>query len=276
MSNLRIVYNNVSDRSSVVASSTAGTLVASNVLTDRKSDTWRSVGTSATLTFTYATAEFVGCVITPFCNLTSGATIRVRTYTETSDPTPIEDSGVVAACASTPLGLWEWGNVPLGVNAYSYGGANYGRVWFNTQPVKKVVVDIVDTSNTSGYIELSRVVMGGYFSPENDAELDASTEVIETSKSERNDATDLITDLGGKSKKISFNLSHMTPSDRNSVTNILKGNGVSRPIFLSLYPNSTDPSEEQLYQIWGKLSQQSSVTMAYWNAYSTTITIEES
>ena len=276
MSNhLRIVYNNSADRSTISASTTAGVLVATNMLTDRKSDTWRSTGGTATITMTFASAEFVGCVATPFCNLTSAATFRVRTYTEVADSVPVVDTGVISACAATPLGLWEWGNIPLGVNAYSYGGANYGRAWFATNPVKKVVIDIDDNTNLAGYIEISRMVAGAYFIPERNAELDANWEVLEASKSERNDATDLITDIGGKSKKITFNLQHMSPADRNSVTNILKGNGVAKPMFISLYPDDDDSSVEQLYQVWGKLSQQSAVGIAYWNTYNTTITIEE-
>ena len=277
MSNhLRIVYNNAADRATITASSTAGGLVASNLQKERKSDVWRSTATTATLTLTYSTAEFIGMVAFPFCNLTSASTIRVRTYTNTADSTPIVDTGFVSAAAATPLGLWEWGNVPLGVNAYSYGGAIYGRVWFVSNPVKKVVIDIDDSTNTTGYIEASRLVAGAYFSPERNAELNATWEITESSRSERNDASDLITDLGSKSKKIGFSLEHMSPSDRNSITNILKGNGMSRPIFVSLYPDDEDSSIEQLYQVYGKLPQQSSVGIAYWNTYNTTLTIEES
>lgn len=277
MSNhLRIVYNNAADRAMISASTTAGSLVASNIQKERKSDVWRSTATTATLTLTYSTAEFIGMIALPFCNLTSASTIRVRTYTNTADTAPVVDTGYVSAAAATPLGLWEWGNVPLGVNAYSYGGATYGRVWFETNPVKKVVIDIDDSTNTVGYIEASRLVAGAYFSPERNAELNATWEITESSKSERNDASDLITDLGSKNKKIGFSLEHMSPADRNSITNILKGNGMSRPVFVSLYPDDGDPSIEQLYQVYGKLPQQSSVGIAYWNTYNTTLTVEES
>lgn len=276
MSNhLRIVYNNAADRATIAASSTAGGLVASNLQKERKSDVWRSTATTATLTLTYTTAEFIGMIALPFCNLTSASEIRVRTYTNVADAAPIVDTGFVSAAAATPLGLWEWGNVPLGVNAYSYGGAIYGRVWFETNPVKKVVIDIDDSTNTTGYIEASRLVAGAYFSPERNAELNPTWEMRESSKSERNDASDLITDIGTFSKKIGFSLEHMSPADRNSITNILKGNGMSRPVFVSLHPEHEDSSLEQLYQIYGKLPQQSTVGVPYWNTYNTTLEIEE-
>lgn len=276
MSNhLRVVYNNAADRSSVSASTTAGSLVASNLLTDYKSDVYRSIGTTTTITATWASAELVGMVALPFCNLTSAATFRVKLYTNVADVTPVLDTGVVTACASTPLGAWEWGSVPLGVNAYSYVGAAYGRAWFATTAIKKLELIVEDTTNVSGYIEASRLVCGAYFTPEHNAELDASWEVIDKSSQERNEATDLITDLGSKSKKITFNLQHMTVTDRNAITNILRGNGMARPLFVSLFPEDADSSQEQLYQVYGKLPQQASIGIAYWNAYNTTLEIEE-
>lgn len=276
MSNkLRIVYNNAANRGTVTASSTAGSLVASNLLTDSKADTWRATGTSATITTIYTVAELVSMVALPFCNLTSSATFRVKCYTNSGDVTPVLDTGVVLAAAPTPLGMWDWGNVPMGVNAYSYGGASYGRVWFTTQAVKKVELIISDPTNPSGYIEASRLVMGAYWSPENDAELSPQWIPVENSNHERSDAGDLRTDIGTLNKKLQLTLPVMTAADRNTMMNILRGNGMSRPIYLSLFPQDDDSSNEQAFQVYGKLAQQTGVTLSNWNLYSTTIEIEE-
>ena len=276
MSNhLRIVYNNAADRSSISASTTAGSLVAANMLNDRKGDVYRSTGTSSTITMTFSSGEFMGVVATPFCNFTSSATIRVRAYVEIADAVPIVDTGDVLACAPSPLGSWEWGLVPLGTNSYSYGGEVYGRVWFDIVVVKKLVIDIVDTYNPDGYLEIGRIVAGAYFIPNNNAELDAKFDIIDTTKNERSEAGDLISDVGNKSKKIGFNLQHMTPSDRISITNILKGNGLTKPIFVSLYPDDVDAAQEQLYQVYGKLPQMFSVGISYWNAFNSSIEVEE-
>ena len=68
---MRIVADNAADRSTLIASSTAGLLAASNLLTDIKSEVWRSTGTSATLTMSWPVAELVGMVALPFCSLLS-------------------------------------------------------------------------------------------------------------------------------------------------------------------------------------------------------------
>lgn len=273
---LRILYDNAADRYEITASSVAGSLIPSNMQTDRKSEVYRSSGTSTTLTLTSATANFVNMVALVFTNLTSSATMRVRTYTNEADVTPIKDSGIVSAQAPDPLGEFDWGNVPFGINAYSYYGAGYGRCYLENSPVKKVVIDIVDTTNPSGYIEISRLVVGKYFTPDNDAEMGMGINVVETSKKERSNASDLVADLGTKSKKINFDLAHMTESDRAQVYNILRGNGITKSLFISLFPEDVNPNNEQTYQIYGKLSQQSAVALSYWSAYSTTIEIEES
>ena len=276
MSNkLRVVYNNAANRGTVTASSTAGTLVVANLLTDSKADTWRATGTSATITTIYTTSELVSMVALPFCNLTSSATFRVKCYTNSGDVSPVLDTGVVLAAAPTPLGMWDWGNIPMGVNSYSYGGASYGVIWFATQSVKKVELIIADSTNPSGYIEASRLVMGAYWSPENDAELSPQWIPVEDSTHERSDSGDLRTDIGTLNKKLQITLPVMTAADRNTMMNILRGNGMSRPIYLSLFPQDSDSSNEQAFQVYGKLVQQTGVTLSNWNLYSTTIEIEE-
>ncbi len=231
MSNkLRVVYNNAANRGTVTASSTAGTLVASNLLTDSKADTWRATGTSATITIVFTTAEIVNTIVTPFANYTSGVTFRVKYYTNAADASPVYDSTAIAACAPVPLGVWDWGSVPLGVNAYSYGGASYGRLFTPTHTVKKIELIITDTGNPSGYIEASRLVVGSYWEPNNDAELSPQWVPIETSTHTRNDASDLVTDIGTLNKKLQITLPVMDASDRNAMMNVLRGNGMSRPI----------------------------------------------
>jgi len=272
---LRIVSNNAADRATLSATTTAGSLVVANLQNDYKSDVYRSTATSATITATWSATETIGMVALPFCNLTSTATIRVKLYTNTADVSPVYDTGALNAGASVPTTAYDWGNTPLGVNSYSYVGAAYARLWFTQTPCKKMEVIISDASNTSGYIEAGRLVCGAYFTPTMDAELDVSWETIDTSISERSEASDLISSLGVRSRKMSFSLQNMTPADRLAIINIFKSNSTTRPLFVSLFPDDADVDQERLYQIYGKMSKTNAVTIAYWNAYATTIEIEE-
>ena len=274
-SQIRILNNNAADRATLSASTTAGSLVVANLKTDYKSDVYRSTGTTATITATWASNETIGVVVLPFCNLTATATIRVKLYTNTGDVSPAYDSGNVLAGAAVPTDAWEWGNIPLGVNAYSYVGAAYGRCYTTPTVCRKMEVIIIDSANASGYVEAARLVCGAYYNPVNDAEIDVGIEFPETSSSSRSSASDLITDIGVRYKKLSFNLGNMTVADRNKVLGIFKSNGISRPMFVSLLSEDGDITNEQNYQIYGKLSQTSAVSIAYWQGYATSVEIEE-
>jgi len=274
--NIRVIYNNAADRSVVTASSTAGSLVASNMLTDIKSAVWRSTDTTASLTLTWAKNEVVAGVILPFCNFTSQSTIRVRGYIELADTDPIFDTGIINACPAIALGLWGWGSDSLGVNAFAYGGGTYGRAWINNPAsVKKIVIDLSDSTNTFGYLEVSRLVVGSYWEPTIGAEQGATLTVTDTSKHFRTDAGDQLTDTGTKYRKQSFSLPSLDEVDRVKMWNILWGNGLARPIFISMYPNDPDVSLEQAHQLYGKLVASPVMGTPYFNRHNATIEIEE-
>ena len=272
---MKIIYDNVADTATLSASTTAGSLVVGNLKTDLKSEVWRSTSTTATITAIYTTPQLISGVILPFCNLTSTALFRLKLYTNVADTSPVLDTGDVYACANVTLGSWLWGSTPLGVNAYSYGGAAYGRVWCTPTACKKFELIITDTANTSGYIEAGRLVAGSYFSPQNDAEMGLDWDNEDRTKNERTDAGELRSDIGTQNACIKFSLENMTPSDRAQVMNIMKNCAKFRPIFVSLFPDDADPTKEQQYQIYGKFKDTLAIGHSNWNLFSSSITIEE-
>lgn len=272
MANLRVVYDNAVDRATLSATAGVGTLVAANLLTDIKSEIWRTASNTASVTLTWANSEVVGVVALPFCSLSQTATIRVRGYTNTADTSPAVDTGVVLACP-VGIGAWDWGTTALGVNSYAYGGASYAVAWFAQTSITKVVIDIVDSAKA--YIEAARIVVGSYWSPLNNSEYGVQITMSDLSKHERSDAGDLRTDRGAMFKKINLDLALMPAEDRNIVWNILRINGMSKPLFFSLSPQATDAVEEQTFNLYGKLSQQSSIRYQFANQFNTSIELEE-
>lgn len=272
MANLRIVSDNIIKSATLSTSTTAGTLVANNMKTEVKSQVWRATTTSGTITATWTGAQQLGCVALPFCNLTSTSTIRVRGSFEGSQ---LLDTGVVMACAYAPFGMWEWGDQPLGVNAFSYGGGAYGRVWFNTVGVDTLIIDIMDTDNPAGYIEFSRLVAGTYWSPSLQPQnVELTTD--DTGKQYRTDAGDLFTDVGTRNRKISMEIENMVDVDRSRLWKIFLKNGKTQSVFISFFPeNDDDPELEQSYQIYGKISDMAAITAPYYKRYSAPIEIEE-
>ncbi len=273
--NLRIIYDNAADRAAVTASSTAGTLVASNLLVETKSRIWRSTGTSATLTVLFPSAEMISCVALAFCNFSSTATIRVRGYEEAADVSAAVDTGAVLACGPAALGLWDWGTQPLGVNSFSYGGSAYGRVWFDDTLVKKLVIDLDDDDNEQGYLDVSRLIAGSHWSPVSNPEYPAPLRPEDSSTQYLNAAGDVLINRGTIRRRVMLNLTLMPPADRQRCLEILLGNGLSRPLFVSLFPDSDDPALEQAYQIWGRLPDLDEISTPSFSRFSAPITIRE-
>ncbi len=275
MNNLRIIYDNAADRAVLTASSQAGALGPLNLQREGKSAVLRSTGTALTITATWPAPEILGGVALPFCNLTPAATICVRGYLEPGDTVPVFDSGVVPACEYARLGMWDWGALPLGVNAYSYGGGTYARCWFQMRSVRKLIIDLTDPENPAGYIEATRLVAGAYWSPQQNASYGAGITPVDTSSQYRNGAGGQKVERGSMYRKLSLTLDHMTPLDRAELWRIVRGNGLSLPLFVSLYPDSDDVELEQTHQVYGRLVNLAAITTPSFQAYATNIEIEE-
>lgn len=285
MANIRVIYSNAGDRATLVASSTAGSLAVTNLQKDTKAAIWRSTSTSATVTASWTTGEVIGGVALPFCNLTPYATIRVRGYTNPWDTSTIFDTGTIFACPPANLGLIDWGNDSLGINAYdvtngvngyNYGGGSYARAWITSPAnVRKLVIDLVDSGNTAGYLEVSRLVCGQAWEPSIGPVEGATMTFLDTSKHYRTDAGDQYTDTGTKHRKQSFSLPSLDAKDRTKMWDILRVNGMSKPIFISVYPGNADVRLEQSHQLYGKLLTTPIMNTPYFNHQSATVDIEE-
>jgi hypothetical protein len=290
--NLRIIYQNAADlsTSTLAASSTASvSTTIANIRSDIKSLLWRSgAGKQQRILLTSTIPLDIGGIILPFCNLTPTATIRVRgfssvtgavaTYNGVGGTGALFDTGVVVASPYPALSLWDWGTNPLGSNVYAYGGGTYGRVWLSTQITGcySIAIDIDDTSNTNNYIEVSRLFIGKYWSPKYNTSYGLSTTMKDLSSHERSEAGDLVTNRGVRHNSMNFDMNWLVKEDQLEMQKILRGNGISKSMVISLFPDNTDDySKEQSHQICGKLSDISSLTHPVLGMYSTSISIDE-
>lgn len=276
VNNLRIIYDNVVDSATLTASTSASGLPVTNLQKEQKGYVWRSTATSATITATWTTSQALGGVALPFCNLSNTATIQIKVYTNAGDASPVLDTGVKSAAAYTPTDLWGGlSSIATGVNAYNYGGGTYARSWFAETTGKKLEIIISDTSNPSGYIELSRVVCGKYWAPEFNTSFGLSIGYVDTSEQIRTESGNLITSNGTVHKTMNFELAWLTDTDRARMLSILRGNGLRKPLFISLFPDDDDVTKEQNFQIYGKLSNLAQVTHPIYTIYSSSIDIQE-
>ncbi len=282
MPNLRIIYDNAADRAALAASSQAGTLGPANLQRERKSAVLRATGTEQTITATWPTQESIACVALIFTNMTSSARMRVRGYGQPGDAAPVIDTGWMMPCPEAPLESYPFGELPLGWNAYKWGGTNtWARgggadavAWFAAVFVRQLVVEVYCPDLPEGYIEISRLVVGNYWSPEYNAEYGASLLPQDSTENYRTSAGELKSAIGTMHDGISINLTHLTPMDRARFMRILRENGKERAMLFSLYPENADPLLEQDHMLYGKASNLDAVATPYYETYSAPLQIE--
>lgn len=298
VNNLRIVSQNYVDLSTttVTASSTAGTTSLSNLKSDTKSLVWRSTtGTQASLIIDFGSQKTVGGVVLAFCNLPSStATIKLVGYNAPNTPsftgsalttsvTAAFNTGALACCPWNNLSLPVWGTNPAGSSNYSYGGGTYARNWLSTTQAATAIrylgVEISDSSNTAGYIEVSRLITGPYWSPIYNTGYGMEAGIRDLSEHIRTESGDLLTRRGPRYRTLNFGLQWMNADDRKNMTKIFLGNGTPKPLFVSLFPDSTGTDEdyqrEGVHQIYGKMMQAPGITYTNYDIYSTNLELEE-
>ena len=273
--NLRVIYNNVADSSSTLtATSTALGYDISNTKKDTKGSVWRSAGTvtSATIDMTWATVHTISAVILPYTNLTTSATIRIRLYSDTAFATQIFDSGVVTAVPSQlPSYYTSSANY-----RYAFGGGSCARKYITqTANCRAMRIDIADSTNTDTYLEVSRIIAGAYWSPTYNTEFGLSVGIADSSTKSRTQTGNLITDIGTSNKTLSFNLSYMNKTDRDTLFSIVSTIGTKKSIYVSLFPEDAEPAKEQIYQVYGRLSDIATISNPMYSMYASSINIEE-
>lgn len=272
INNLRVIYQNIADISTITATSTAGVTTTDNLKKDAKALVWRSVGTGAQLTVSFGGTKTIRGVVLPFTNFTAAATLTV---------TPTGGTGTasvyVLACPYKQTDTWDTAYLPQGANSYAYGAGTYARAWFPTaQTCTGVTIAIADDTNPAGYVEASRLIIGDYWSPTYNTSFGLISAPRSLSANSRTESGDLVTNRGIQYNTMSFDLTWLTPEDRVIFTKIIKSNGINKPLLISLFPDaSEDFDKEQTFQIYGKLVGMPDLTHSMYSMYSSKIEIEE-
>lgn len=278
MPNLRILYENATDAvdASLGASTSASLLSPSNLRNDLKTKVHRSVGPTVTYTLTWVNPRVLNMVALMFTNLTSTAKMRARVFTEATDLNPVYDSGLLLACASAPLGTWAWGSQPLGVNAFRFGGASHGRIYFTATMGKKLVIDVDDSFNPSQYVEAARLLCGQYWTPETNADYGMETSYEFGTEHTLSDAGDLRTERRPIRRGIAFDLNWLRDNgDQLKVHEILMSNAMVKPIFISLFPENLDTTLEQRHQLYAKLDGDTSMSHPVFGTFAVPLRLRE-
>ena len=271
MSQLKILTNNVADIATITVANTAAGMGADRLKTDIKGEVCRVLGTSCSITLAWANLETAGVVVIPVSNLGPSSTIRARAYLDSGGTTLLADTGVLWAAPGTILENWDFSQ-DLNVNAFTDGIGAFTSCYFESQVAcRKIVIDI--TNPDGAFIDLARLVVGGYHEVQYNADYGATISTLDMTKNSRAASGDIKTDWGPKSNTLQFDLSWVANADRERIRQMI-ARGIGRFVFMSLFPENADPVLERDYSIYGKPVQPGSMVFNNYNLHSTNIQIE--
>jgi hypothetical protein len=236
MANLRLLHTN---RLTQVAGS--ATHPATN---DFKSQT--STGTSFVLTT--ATVSGSVAIVAYLPEHTGTITMTVTGLSAVTEAT-------TSATSSLPAG---------------YGGGKY------------VVVYVTSLANTTSFtvtfntsVKVSRFIVGNYWSPQYNIPFGVSVGYTDTTTSERLQGGDLYSTPGPRHKTLQFELQYLTDTDKFEFFSILKTVGKFGCVFVSVFPEDTDKAREQMYSLYGKLTNLNAIAYAQYTRYASSVELEE-
>lgn len=271
MKNIRLLTNNAADRATITVANTAAGMGADKLKTDIKGEACRVLAGSANLVLTWPALETVGAVVIPASNLGPSSTIRVRAYLDAAGTTLLADSGIKFAAPGTILEYWDFSQ-PLNVNLFADGAAPITACYLPEQvAARRIEIAITNPDNT--FIDISRLVAGGYHALKYNPDYGATVGTLDLTKNTRAASGDIKTDWGPKASSMTFDLGWIDNSDRERVRQLI-AKGVGRFMFVSIFPENDDPALERDYSIYGKPSQAGSMTYSLFNLHSSQFQIE--
>lgn len=147
----------------------------------------------------------------------------------------------------------------------------------NLYIVRQIYLDVATsfTVTFSSSVKVSRFIIGNYWSPQYNTSYGIELGYEDTSDYERLQSGDIYTTNGPRYKYLSFELSYLTEAEKFTMFDIIKTIGKSKPLFVSIFPEDSDQEKEQMYSIYGKVSDMPALSFVMFSKYTSSIRLEE-
>ena len=255
------------------------TLPLANLLTTERAEIARS--TNATAAFTKFTVDFgqprtIRALALLNHNLSQAGSWRVL-FGTTSGAGDIYTSAWQAAWF-IPFGTgadeWE-SNAWWGLPNDEYTGHPFMAPLLLAQnySTRYLTVEIDDTTNTAGYVQLGRVFAGEAFDPEFDPDYGLKQGWKDASKVETNDSGTPYMDQRRCLRTVSFDLPYVNLDDSTILYEFQRRSGTTREVMY--IPDRTDYQECQRYGFVGRMPDLQPQSYNYYRTKAFSISIEE-
>jgi hypothetical protein len=252
---MRIVCQNIIDDAELTCSPEAvSTLPITNLQTIYREQVarWTEIDAQV-ITALWTSSRPVSCVVLYRTNFGPSATWRVRLYSDSALTAVVYDSGVVAASAPVEFGSLLWGVDELGMTLYSDWDFGVCSMWFTTALAQGMVIDLVDSDNTFGYGQASRLFAGAYFESTAGPRWGQTMTWEENTQQTRTEGGSLRTEPGASWRTLQVSMAQMPEDERRQLAELARQVGMRGDVFISLYPGQGDEQERD-HQMQAKLT----------------------
>lgn len=270
MSNIKLVFKNDYDDATLVDSPAFETnLPVENTQVIGRSYVGRTTDDTQTITGTFGTSKTVDTLGIARYTTTTSATIKltlklssVQVFTQTWDLDKL-----------IPLGTWQAGINPFGgINKNDIGRTS--AFHFASTACDEFEIIITDTSNTDGYFDIGRIVLGASFSPTYNFSYGASTYYQDGIEQVRSESGGLYSTGSGQHRQFDISLDWLSDSDRMTLELLMLKHGRTKDLLVSKFPG-VGGDKEMLGTMIAKRGEPPVLTQNFYNNSQNTLTLLE-
>lgn len=256
--NIRIITPNDGDDATLTASpSMVATLPQTNLQDISRAKVARTTSlASQDIKGAWTSARVISAAAIMRHNLTSSGTWRLRLYSDAAWSTLVYDSGAVVACPPKLLGELVWGVDPLGASIFTGWALAFSSMFFTAVGAQSFTITLSDAANPAGYMEVSRLFIGGTLEPVINFEWGHDIEWRETTQQERTEGGTLRSDDREPFRRIAFTLAALNEGERAKYLEFTRKAGLRKDFFVSMFPG-VGGAKERDYAMAAKLTQAS-------------------
>jgi hypothetical protein len=256
MTRIKLLSANLARFSTITGTAPASGFPLTRLTDDRISAYWASTGSSVALTCTFPGSRTFDTISLPVSTLKTGSTLTVASQTKTLAALTVDRSADL---------------LPNTGDMFAYGAGRSITLHLSA-PITASSVSIA-LAAASGTISAPFLVVGQSWSPSRNFALQATIGVRSASALSDSEAGDSLCDVRFSRKTFTFDVSAFTDAERAELFNYLLQNAVNHPILISGFPDHTDPSRENDFTIYGRLSPESQQKIIHCTKFTNTITV---
>ncbi len=243
--NCRLAWNSVADGKSISATSYAGNMFATNLLTTQIQSKWRSTNLAQqTLSGDLGELLPVGYFCLYAHNLSPTSTIRFVLSINPDYSNPAIDQTFVGL--EPTYGLGEILGLYLGGFSLDNFFTKYTVKWFSPSFGQYWKVIITDTDNSDGYIEAGRLKFGEYFEGIYNMSWGYASDIKTNSKIALSESLARYVKKKPQQRSFALDFNYLDNIEEQTVVRMLSEIDLEKDILFAAYPD-IGTSEEQLH-----------------------------